>query len=60
MAILDGYFPNSPVDLGHVDDALALDTLQRLRDEGVHQNCPLATTVSYFWALDSTLATIKC
>lgn len=44
MAILDEYFPNSPVDSGPMDDALALDTLLRLGDEGVHQNSPLTTT----------------
>jgi hypothetical protein len=43
MALLDRYFPNSLVDLGLVDDVLALDTLLRLRDEDVDQNCLLAT-----------------
>jgi len=46
MAILDKYFPNSSVDLGHVDDALALNTLLRLEDEGIYQNHPLTTTQS--------------
>jgi hypothetical protein len=46
MALLDGYFPNSPVDLGPADDALALDTLLRSEDEDVDQNCPLAAAQS--------------
>jgi hypothetical protein len=42
MALLDGYFPNSPVDLGPVDDAFALDTLLRSGEENVKQDCTLA------------------
>jgi hypothetical protein len=45
MVLLDGYFPNSPVDLGSLDNALALDML-RLGDENAHQNFALATAQS--------------
>ena len=42
MALLDGYCPNSPVDLGPVDDAFALDTLLRSGEENVEQDGTLA------------------
>ena len=35
MALLDGFFLNSPVDLGPVDDAFALDTPLRPEEENV-------------------------
>jgi hypothetical protein len=46
MALLDGFFPNSPVGLGPVDDAFALDTPLRLGEENV-QDCTLAVAQSH-------------
>jgi hypothetical protein len=46
MAILNGYFPKSPVDLGPIDNALAFNILLRLGDENLNQNYTIATAQS--------------
>ena len=36
MAILDKYFPNSSINLRHIDNTLALNILLRLKDKGIY------------------------
>jgi hypothetical protein len=39
MDILEGYFSDSALDLGHVDGALAPNMLPSAEDDNAHQNC---------------------